>query len=197
MVLFVILYLLIYIPCMLLFPTIVKGRKNLPKKQGYILCANHTSNMDTVLLDIRLYKRLTFLGKKELCKSKFSKFMFTKVFGMIPVDRENADITAFKTVMNTLKNNKPVGIFPEGTRNKTQNVNQIQDVKAGAIVFAGKANVPIVPVVFKKKPRIFCINKLIIGEPFYIEAENPKKLTSEELAKNEKLLAEKIEALRK
>ena len=152
--------------------------------------------IDAPLLDVKLIKRIRFLGKKELCKNKLSTWGHTKVLGTIPVDRGSADITAVRNVLSVLKKGKIVGVFPEGTRNKTENIEELQELKSGAIMFASKAGVPIVPIIYVKKPRLFCFNKLIIGEPFYVQGENPKKLTKEETEANVKELAKRMEELR-
>lgn len=196
MVIFWIAFVIAFIPFTILFPTIVKGCKNLPKKTGYIVCVNHTSMIDAPLLDVKICKRIRFLGKKELCKNKLSTWGHTKVLGTIPVDRGSADIAAVRNVLAVLKKGKIVGIFPEGTRNKSEKIDELQELKSGAIMFASKAEVPIVPIIYVKKPRVFCLNKLLIGEPFYVKGENPKKLTKEETEANVKELARRMEELR-
>ena len=197
MIIFWIAFVVAYIPFTLLFPTIVKGRKNLPKKKGYIVCVNHTTFIDAPLLDVKLIKRIRYLGKKELCKTKLSNWGQTKVLGTIPVDRGTADISAVRNVLNVLKKGEIVGIFPEGTRNKTENTDELQELKSGAVMFASKAGVPLVPIIYMKKPRLFCLNKVVIVEPFYVKGENPKKLTKEETEENVKELARRMEELRK
>ena len=196
MVIFWICFVIAYIPFTLIFPTIVRGRKNLPKKQGYIVCVNHTSLVDAPLLDVKLGKRIRYLAKKELCKTKFSNWFFVNVLGSIPVDRGTADLKAVKKVLSELKNNKVVGIFPEGTRNKTENAEDIQELKSGAILFASKAGVPLVPVVYKKRPKLFCLNRVTVGEPFYVKGADPKRLTKEEIEENVQELAKRMDELK-
>ena len=197
MIIYWIAFVIAFIPFTILFPTIVKGRRNLPKKTGYIVCVNHTTLIDAPLLDVKLCKRIRYLGKKELCKTKLSKWGQTKVLGTIPVDRGTADLAAVRTVLTCLKKGEIVGIFPEGTRNKSGNTEELQELKSGAIMFASKAGVPIVPIIYVKKPRLFCFNKVIVGEPFYVQGVDPKKLTKEETEENVKELARRMDDLRK
>lgn len=196
MIIFWIAFAIAFIPFTIIFPTIVKGRKKLPRKQGYIVCINHTSMIDAPLLDVKILKRVRFLGKKELFKNKLSAWGHKVVLGTIPVDRGSADIAAVRNVLSVLKKGEIVGIFPEGTRNKSENTEQMQELKSGAIMFASKAGVPIVPIIYVKKPRPFCFNKLIIGDPFYVKGENAKKLTKEETEANVEELARRMEELR-
>ena len=188
---------LLYIPIVLLWPTRVISKHNIPKKKekkGFIVCANHLSNFDVVLLDIKFARKINFLAKKELFKSKFSSKFYTS-FGAISVDRQNIDMVSYKKAITVLKDNKPLGIFPEGTRNKTNDLLNMQDVKSGAIVFASKTGTPIIPVAIFRKPKLFRCNAMIVGEPFYPVGENPQKLTKEEVEQNTQKLVEIIDTL--
>ncbi|MBR1987618.1 MAG: 1-acyl-sn-glycerol-3-phosphate acyltransferase, partial [Clostridia bacterium] len=66
--LFYIVISIIFLPCTILFPVIIKGKKNLKKlkKQNYIISCNHMSNLDPVMVDVRLKKKHYILAKKEL-----------------------------------------------------------------------------------------------------------------------------------
>ncbi len=192
---FAICFSLLWLPIRILFPTKVIGKKNLPKKQGYVLTCNHYSNLDPVLIDIYLNKKIRFLAKKELFKNKFGGY-FLKRFGAYPVNRERPEVSAVKFSINTLKSDKVLGVFPEGTRNKDEKNTQLLELKNGAIVFASKAETVIVPMVLYKKARVFRKNYLIIGEPIEIEGEDKKRLTHEEAELNTQRLADAINKLR-
>jgi len=191
---FCILFCIAWLPIRLMFPTKVIGKNNLPKKQGYVLTCNHYSNMDPILLNIYLNKKIRFMAKKELFNTKLKAWLFKKI-GAFPVDREKMDISTFKFALNTLKDGKILGIFPEGTRNKTGN-EDLQEIKSGAIVFAGKVEAPVVPAVLYKKSRFFRRNYLLIGEPIVLEAENPKKMSQEEINFNTQKLTDAMNKLR-
>ena len=193
---FVLAFIILWLPITLLIPTRVINKNKLPRKKdgAYILTANHLSNFDVILFDLKFGRKFYYLAKKELFKGKFSSWLITKLGG-IKIDREATDITAFKNSMQVLKNNKPLGIFPEGTRNKGDDSGEMLEAKSGAIVFASKAGVPIVPVAIYRRPKLFRSNKIIVGDPFYVQGQNPKKLTKEEIEKNTKRLAETINNL--
>lgn len=176
-----------------LYPTKVIGKKNLPKKKGYVLTCNHYSNMDCIMLDLCLVKKIRFLAKKELFKNKFVSFLLKK-FGGFPINREKPELSAFKFALDVLKKDKILGIFPEGTRNKTEEA--MKDLKQGAITFASRGNAEIVPVVLYRKPKAFRKNYIIIGEPLKIEGENPSRLTKEEIEENATRLYNAMQKLR-
>ena len=189
---FAIVFALLWLPITLFIPTRVINKHNFPKrkqKEGYIVACNHFSNFDPILLDIRFGRKINFLAKKELFKNKLAGGLL-KCLGGIKIDRQNNDITAFKNAMQVLKNNKPLGIFPEGTRNKGDDTADMQQAKSGAIVFASKVGVPIIPMAIYRRPKLFRSNKILVGEPFYVEGANPKKLTKEEIESNTACLVE-------
>lgn len=194
--LFAICFALLWIPIRLFYPVKVVGKNNLPKKKGYVLTCNHYSNLDPILLDIYLNKKIRFLAKKELFKKKFVGFCL-KRFGGFPVDREKPGVSSFKFALNVLKENKILGIFPEGTRNKNIEAEGIMQLKNGAIVFASKGESQIIPIVIYKKPKVFRKNYILIGEPIELVGEDKKRLTHEEQEQNVQLLVNAMAKLRK
>ena len=160
--LFYIVLILIYLPVKIFLPTIVKGRKNLPKGKAIYAC-NHQTNLDITVVACGCYKRIYALGKAELYKNKLVTW-FLNGIGCIKINRGKADIEAVKKVLTVLnKKQKPIVIFPTGTRNSSPE--EVQDIKNGVAMFSVKAQAPIVPMVLVKRPRLFSLNKLVIGKP--------------------------------
>ncbi len=127
----------------LLYKIEIKGEQYLPEEGAYIVAANHIHNFDPVLLACFLKKReIHYLAKKELFKYTFFAKIFDKV-GVIPIDRNKNDINAIKKVLKLLKSGEILGIFPQGTRVKS---NDEDSAKAGLGMFSIKTNTPIIPV---------------------------------------------------
>jgi 1-acyl-sn-glycerol-3-phosphate acyltransferase len=188
--LFIIAFVLLFLPISILYPTKVFCKNKLPKKkykQGYIICANHYSNLDVVLFDVKFGRKINYMAKKELFENKFKSSIFKKLGG-IPVDRSSADLIAYKKAIQVLKDKKALGIFPEGTRNK-QDQAELQEIKSGAIVFASKTGTPIVPVAMLRKPKVFRKNYILVGDAFYPQGAIPTKLTKEEIEQNTTMLS--------
>ena len=61
-------------------------------------------------------KKINFMAKKEWFKGKFKNWLFRSL-GAIPVDREKPDFASIKACLKVLKDDKPLVVFPEGTRN--------------------------------------------------------------------------------
>ena len=154
-----------FIPFAILFPCKFVGKKNIPKGKVILVC-NHRSNIDFLYLWNNIWRKQFVLAKKELFKNKLVGWFFKKCGG-ISVDRENIDLSVIKNCLGVLRKDKLLTIFPEGTRNKTDQ--PLLEFKAGASVFAIKANAPIIPLYIKKRPHFFCFNKVIVGEPIYFD----------------------------
>ncbi len=183
-ILFWFLKIITYIPIRIMYPTIIKGKKNLIKGKS-IIVGNHQSNADPILIFTFFWRKMNYLAKKELMSNKLSNWFLSKM-GCIPVNRQNVDLSTIKSSLKVLKDDKTLVIFPEGGRRENS---FSEDIKNGASMFALKTNAPIVPMYFVKKPRLFRFNKLIIGEPIYIDTNTPHDTSKDNLT----LLSEKIE----
>ncbi len=173
---------LLFIPLRLLCFTKIINKKNLPKKgEKLIVCCNHQSGWDVAILVLCLPYKMHFIAKKELYKNKFLAWILKNVHA-ICIDRENMSIDSMKQMLRLLKDNKVICIFPEGTRNKTDN--DLLPFKEGIEVIAQKTNTPILITAISKKPKPFKINKLYIGETYYCEKgiDNKKILEEKTLA---------------
>ena len=191
---FVIMFAICYLPVSLLFPTWVIHKERLNKKKKAIVASNHYSNLDPIIYNFRFWTKFRFMGKKELFSNKFLAWFFTKL-GSFPVDRNQITPSVYKKTLAELNNDKQVFIFPEGTRNKTGS-EEMGDAKAGIITFASKGDCEIVPMLLYRKPKLFRKNYIIVGEPFKVEGENPKRLTPEETEKNLQRYKEVMDSLR-
>jgi len=118
------------------------GIENLPEKGGLIIASNHVSYLDPAVLVASINRKIHFITKKEVFTNTFIGFIL-KNLNAFSVDRESVDILAFKKAMNILREEKILGIFPEGTRSSN---GELQELKLGAIKIAMKTGVPILPV---------------------------------------------------
>lgn len=186
-------WLLLYLPLRIFCPLKIIGKNNIPKKQKVILSCNHSSNLDPILIDSHFIKRPYILAKHTLFKNKLVGAVL-KSWGAIPVNRENVEISTIKTVLNVLKQDKMLLIFPQGRREK--DLADMQGAKNGLAMFALKTNSPIVPMWYVKKPRFFRCNTLLIGKPFYLEGFEGQKLTQEVLTNASNIIIQKMYELR-
>lgn len=166
----------------ILYRPTYKGLENIPKSGKIVLAGNHTNNLDCLLLISSTRRTIHFLAKEELMKG-YKKIVF-KNMGIIPVNRKIHDKDALSQAINILKEEKVVGIFPEGTINKTKDI--IMPFKIGAVKMAHDTNSKIVCFTITGKYELF---KRSINIEYY----NPYNI-SEDLTTENKLLMHKIES---
>ena len=111
--------------------------------------------------------------------------------GCIPVNRKIHDKDALESAYKTLEIDNVIGIFPEGTINRTDDV--IMPFKMGAVKMSEKTNSPIVPFGITGKYKLFGKNRIRIEffKPFVVndlENDNKKleRIVSECLIENNK-----------
>ena len=151
------------------------GASNISKSGGIILAGNHNHNMDAAFLISSTKRNIHFLAKIELFKG-LKKHFFNNM-GLIPVDRSKKNHKSLEIAYEYLKNNKVIGVFPEGTFGK----GKILPFKMGAVKMAYETNSEIIPFAITGDFKIFSKNlKIVFGSPI--------KITSNDLEKeNEKL----------
>ena len=152
----------------------VEGIENIPKSGGMVFCGNHQSFHDPIVIAAFAKVKFKFLAKIELFKHNFFAW-FLKSVGCVPVDRKGGDLKAMKTCIRVIKEGNPLLLFPEGTRSCIH----IDDVKPGALLFARKSQVPIIPVGVSNL-KLFGRTKVVFGKPIYYDEYYDKKVSSEE-----------------
>jgi 1-acyl-sn-glycerol-3-phosphate acyltransferase len=134
---------LIVVPMFRLYTRLtVTGREHLPKEGAFVLAPNHRSYLDTPFAGAVRWKRLRYMGKDTMWKSKTFGWIFSAL-GSFPVTRGTADREALKRAIAVLEMGDPLVLFPEGERKSGPVVHPLFD---GAVYVAFKAGVPIVPV---------------------------------------------------
>lgn len=153
----------------LFHPVTVSGLENLPR-HGVILCPNHASNWDPILLTLKLPidYHLYIMGKAQLFQNPLLGWVLRKV-GVFPVSRGNSDIQSVKTALQTIKNGDNLLIFPEGTRirNGIGSDGKPASAKSGAAMIGVRAGAALVPVFLDREKRVFHRTRIIFGKPYH------------------------------
>ncbi|MCI8943872.1 MAG: 1-acyl-sn-glycerol-3-phosphate acyltransferase [Oscillospiraceae bacterium] len=147
----------------LLFPCRTVGLEDFPE-EGALLCANHASGWDPILIALNLPKdaRLTVMAKDQLFRIPLLGF-FLKKLGIFPVKRGGNDLTAMKTAMKVLSGGNRLLVFPEGTRVEEQGE---VEAKGGVTMMATRTGVPMVPVYCGGKHKFFRKTTIAFGKPY-------------------------------
>ncbi len=163
----------------------VKGRENLPKDQAVLYVANHRSYFDILVGYVTVTSLTGFVAKKEMLRYPLLKDWMVKVHCLF-LDRENLK-EGLKTILkgiDKVKHGVNIWIFPEGTRNRNEDILDMLSFKEGSLKIAEKAGCPVVPValtgtaeIFEKHiPRIRSSQVTIeFGTPFYTK-ELPQEM---------------------
>lgn len=154
-----------------------------------VLVGNHYRIWDIVHMACTTKEKVHFITKKELYKNKFLAHL-CGIVEAIPVSRDGQDAKAVMTALRYLKNGEKISMFPEGTRNRTEE--ELLPLKGGAAMFAIKAKVPVYPVMCPHKTRLFRRTKILVGDPIDLSAFYERRLTTEDYAAAEEVIREKM-----
>ena len=132
---------LVFLVLKVFFRLKVEGQRNIPPEGGVILASNHCSLLDPPLVGVSSRRPLYFLAKKELFDPPGFGTLIAALHAF-PVSR-GFGRKAIEQVLNMLKAERMVLLFPEGTRQKDGTLGQ---ARAGVGMIALKSGKPIVPV---------------------------------------------------
>ncbi len=138
------------------------GTENIPENGGMIFCGNHRSNHDAPLVFISQNRQLSFMAKDSLFSFKPFGWLLKKL-GAFPVKRGAGDIGAVKKAIEIVEANNALVMFPEGTRNRTEE--PVLEFKNGAALIAKKGNALLVPFAISGNYRWFSKMTVQFGKP--------------------------------
>lgn len=177
-------------PIRRLFRLKSKGEENLPREGGYVLSANHMSNIDPWPLGLPLYpdRQLRFMAKSEMYTRPLKWIL--EHAGAFPVRRGMGDEEAMQRAVELAKAGEVVAIFPEGTRrNKGAVKRHKARPQSGAARVALQAGVPLVPAAIGGTESLMRLGPLRVAYGPPIELDDLKDL---ELRKAAKVATERL-----
>jgi len=148
------------------------GTENVPAEGGFVLAANHVSNLDPWPLGLPLFpsRYLRFMAKSELFWFPLGPII--RAGGAFPVRRGEGDSAALATAVDLCREGHAVVMFPEGTRRK-KGFRKTRAVHwhSGAARIALEAAVPLVPAGIAGTDRISRLGPLrvVYGAPVEID----------------------------
>lgn len=146
---------------MLFHPVRVIGRENMVREGPVILCANHVSLQDPMVLDVYLGRLIRFMAKKELFENRFMNRVMTWL-GAFPVSRGESDLSAMRTSLKLLADGEALGIFPEGHRYVDGEMHEFGN---GLALIALRSGSPVVPAYIQGSYRLFRHVTVTVGAP--------------------------------
>ena len=176
-----------------LFKVEVNGEENIPKDKALLVCPNHISNWDPIIIGAVTDRQIRFMAKASLFKIPLLNILI-KSLGVFPVHRGTADPMALKTAIGHLKNGDAVGMFPQGTRHIGEEPNG-EDVKSGVGMIAYRSKADVLPVSIRTKGyRILPFRKVYItfGEVIPYESLGFEKGNQAEYTAAAKMIFDKV-----
>ena len=167
------------------------NKEVIPKEGPILIVGNHKHIYDQCLTIMATKRVIHYMAKKEYFDGKMAWFF--KLVGCIPVDRSIKDHNATEKALKVLNSGGAIGLFPEGTRNKTKDV-FLLPFKFGTVSMAKKTNATIIPFGLTGDYKFRSKNLTIrYGTPFKVgemDLEDANKKLYEEV---ERLMRENLE----
>lgn len=155
----------------------VKGREHISKEGSIVLAGNHTSWLAPLLLIAVVPRKVHFLAKIELFKG--IEGFVVRQMGCIPVNRKIHDKDSLKNAKEELRMGEVIGIFPEGTINRSDDI--VMPFKIGAVKMSSDTDSILVPFIITGKYNI-------IGRSVSIEFLEGRKISDDLDYENKKLM---------
>lgn len=155
----------------------VIGEENVPTDQAVLYIPNHRSFFDIILTYARCPRLTGYVAKDSMKKIPLLSNWMKRLYCLF-LDRKDikAGLKMILTGIDQIKNGVSMCIFPEGTRNKTQE--ELLPFKEGSMKMAEKSGCPIIPIAITNSAEILenhmpriksCHVILHYGEPILVD----------------------------
>ena len=164
-----------------------EGAARLPRRGGAIVCANHVSFLDPVVLQAPFRRPIHYLMLAEFYDDPRFRWA-ARAFEAIRVSEDADNTGAIEAAGEVLESGDVVGIFPEGGISRD---GSLRDFRSGAAVLAMRHGVPLVPArlsgTLAALPRgarrlRFARISVRVGEPVAVERAGAAVLDAEAVA---------------
>ena len=177
-------------------------RENANRDGGFLLATNHISHFDPFIISSVVRRKIDWMAMAEFFPYPVLGH-FLRAVDAFPVDRNRADRTTIRCAIERLKNQRIVGIFPEGgIRDGARSLLEGAPLRPGAATLAHIAGVPILPCVILGSDRLYSKKRwlplrrtpiwIVFGNPTPrfsdLEKSNARACIERELAAAFKLL---------
>lgn len=135
----------------LLYKPTARGTENIPEEGAIIFVGNHRHAFDPIVVMTYTNRIVHYMAKESIFKGIHGE-IFENI-GLIKVHRNKSNPVAVMEAQEILQQGGTVGIFPEGTRNKTNQ--ELLKFRHGAVAIAKETNSKIIPFAIKGKYRLF------------------------------------------
>lgn len=141
----------------------------IPSTGAVIFAANHRSYVDPPLLGSATHHWVNFLAKEELFRFKPFGWLISNM-NAHPLNRSGGDVAAFKMAKRVLSQGEALIVFPEGRRNRTE---QLARGRPGVGLLAQMAKCPVIPTYLHNSAYLAKGKRLavVFGDPIWAQPE--------------------------
>jgi len=127
----------------------VEGLEHIPADGSFVVCSNHISWLDPLMLGAAFPRQLFYMTKAEAFESPVAAGILRTV-GAFPVRRHTADRRAIRRALDLLGAGRVIAVFPEGTRSRDGRLGRAE---AGAALLAVWSGALVLPVAINGRYR--------------------------------------------
>ena len=167
----------------------VEGLDKIDFSKNYIICPNHKSDLDIILMYLIIPQDFAFIGKSELLKWPVIRFFFKRGVD-IPVFRDSVSKAAKCLVQAKaeIEKSRSIVIFPEGGWDNSET--EMRRFKSGAFQLAIDTGLSVLPLTFKNNYQLFTdysdfsgnskpgIARVVVHQPINVDSLSRKDLVS-------------------
>jgi len=176
----------------------LRGSDNVPNEGPLIVVANHLSMADPPILSAILHRRIVYMAKEESFRHPIQGPL-VRGFGAFPVRRGRLDRRALRSAEQVLSEGLALGMFPEGTRSRTA---QLQLGHPGTALIALRSGAPLLPVALTGTEKVLGPRLLFgrvritvsVGKPFSLPPVDGR-LTKAQLASATEVIMARVAEL--
>lgn len=140
---------------------IVDNRKNKNLDDTFIICANHLSNWDPILVLIATKLEISFMAKESLFKIPILKSILNSLGAAFPVSRTGPDMASIRKSIEIIKNGGHFSLFPQGMRMHVKPSSE--QAKKGVGFICAKSCASVLPIgIYTNKYRIMPFRKITV-----------------------------------
>lgn len=154
-----------------------------------VYMGNHYTIFDPIYPASTTWEGIHYVSKRELFSKPVLGWLL-KLVKAIPANRDGNDARVMIDCLKCLKNGEKVALYPEGTRNKTEQ--ELLPFHHGAASMAIKAKVPLIPIVLYTKPRFFRMTHVVVGEPIELTEYYDRKMSLDDVLEADEKLRQRI-----
>ena len=117
----------------------VEGHEHVPREGGVILCSNHQSYLDPMILGSSITRQLDYMARDTLFRNRLFGSLIA-LYNAIPIPRERTGTAGLKAMIERLNHGRMVVLFPEGTRTADGRLGKL---KPGVCTIVRRCPVPV------------------------------------------------------